>query len=310
MGFDNDAGTVVSCSYRSDSHSRERSERRSVTHCQTVSETVGSDGSCVQRNTFWPAVHETLTVVAQDQGVFPEGESTSHDQGHVAMLTCLRHVEENLWSCNANDGRLRHVLGSGHEWPLCPRSVGRPSSHVTHQLPGDVGRVSSYKTLPSRPKGTSCACPHRQHISGLLHKSAGGVCACAQAGVPGPPVGSGKAPLTQSSIHPWASQSGSRHPVETGAEAQGMEVPPRGGGAPLGRVRPGRSRSICVTGNDTLSALVLPHTSSSAWAGCHGTDVAEASSVRISPNRSAPGSSGESTPGGVCLLLVALFWPA
>ncbi len=89
-----------------------------------------------------------------------------------------------------------------------------------------------------------------------------------------------------------------------------MEAPPRGGGAPLGRVRPGRSRYICVTVNDTLSALVLPHTSSSAWAGCHGTDVAEASSVCISPNCSAPGSSGESTPGGVCLLLVAPFWPA
>ncbi len=124
--------------------------------------------------------------VAQDQGVFPEGESASHDQCHAAMLTCLRHVEENLVpvsrpgvggslsSCNANDGRLRHVLGSGHEWPFCPRSVGRPSSIVTHQLPGDVGRVSSSKTLPSRLKGTSCACPHRQHIGGLLHKSAGG----------------------------------------------------------------------------------------------------------------------------------------
>ncbi|KAI2667130.1 Transposon Ty3-G Gag-Pol polyprotein [Labeo rohita] len=35
----------------------------------------------------------------------------------------------------------------------------------------------------------------------------------------------------------------------------------------------------------------------SPGAGCHGTDVAEASSVRFSPDRSAPGSSKESAPG-------------
>ncbi len=44
-------------------------------------------------------------------------------------------------------------------------------------------------------------------------------------------------------------------------------------------------------------ALVVPHASSSAWAGCHGADVAEVSSVRFSPDRSAPESSGKSTPG-------------
>ncbi len=76
-----------------------------------------------------------------------------------------------------------------------------------------------------------------------------------------------------------------------------MEAPPRGGGAPLGRVRSGRSGPICVAGNDTLSTLVLPHASSSAWAGCHGAEAAEASSVCISPDRSASGSYGESMPG-------------
>ncbi|KAL0159694.1 hypothetical protein M9458_043419, partial [Cirrhinus mrigala] len=44
---------------------------------------------CVQRDTFWPAVHETPTVVAQDQGVLPKGKPVSHDQGHAAMPTCL-----------------------------------------------------------------------------------------------------------------------------------------------------------------------------------------------------------------------------
>lgn len=53
-------------------------------------------------------------------------------------------------------------------------------------------------------------------------------------------------------------------------------------------------------------------------AECDGTDMAEAASVRISPNHSAPGSSAEGPPGGVmgnisspvfsCLSMVWRFW--
>ncbi|KAI2646506.1 SET domain-containing protein 4 [Labeo rohita] len=46
-----------------------------------------------------------------------------------------------------------------------------------------------------------------------------------------------------------------------------------------------------------MSPLVLSSSSSSPGAGCHGADVAEATSVRLSPDRSAPGSSRESAPG-------------
>ncbi len=96
VGFDHDAGTFVPCSDRVDPRGSQESERRPVTHCQAVSEAAGSDGSCVQRDTYWPAVHETPTVVAQDQGVLPEGKPASHDQGHAALPTCLRHVETTL----------------------------------------------------------------------------------------------------------------------------------------------------------------------------------------------------------------------
>ncbi len=85
VGFDHDAGTYVPCSDRVDPHGSQESEGRPVTHCQAVSEAAGSDGSCVQRDTYWPAVHETPTVVAQDQGVLPEGKPASHDQGHAAV---------------------------------------------------------------------------------------------------------------------------------------------------------------------------------------------------------------------------------
>ncbi len=96
VGFDHDAGTYVPCSDRVDPHDSQEGERRPVTHCQAVSEAAGSDGSCVQRDTYWPAVHETPTVVAQDQGVLPEGKPALHDQGHAALPTCLRHVETTL----------------------------------------------------------------------------------------------------------------------------------------------------------------------------------------------------------------------
>ncbi len=157
MGFDHDAGTYVPCSDRVDPHSSQESERRPITHCQAVSETAGSDGSCVQHDTYWPAVHETPTVVAQDQGVLPEGKPTLHDQGHAAVPTCLRHVETTLVLVSgpgaessvsprmlATDASL---TGWGAE-PLCPRSVQWSPSHVAHQLPGDAGGVPPKHFLP------------------------------------------------------------------------------------------------------------------------------------------------------------------
>ncbi len=88
VGFDHDAGTAVSCSDRVDRHCSQRRLSSSFRDC------------CIQCDTFWPAVHETPIVVAQDQGVFPEGKSASHDQGHAAMLSCLSHYGINLGSCH------------------------------------------------------------------------------------------------------------------------------------------------------------------------------------------------------------------
>ncbi len=110
-------------SYRIDPRDSQKSERRPVTHCEAFTKAVGSDGNCVKRDNFWPAAHKTLAVVAQDHRVFPEGQPISHDKGHVAMLMCLRHVEEtvvpvirpcvggSMSSRNANDGRLPSRAG-------------------------------------------------------------------------------------------------------------------------------------------------------------------------------------------------------
>ncbi|KAL0150783.1 hypothetical protein M9458_053901 [Cirrhinus mrigala] len=208
-------------------------------------------------------------------------------QGPVLGAPCRRR--------NASDGRVSHRLGCGHEWPPRPRSVERSPSHLAHQLPGDAGRVSSVETLSPRPNRPPCVGAHRQHSGGLLHQPPGrsAFAPLVQAGAPDPCVVPGETPLAESSSCPWASQHGSRRPVEAGAEARGMDASPRGGEADLESFRPGSGGPLRYSGECAMSPLVLSDSSSSTGAGCHGTDVAEASSVRFSPDRSAPGSSGE-----------------
>lgn len=69
---------------------------------------------------------------------------------------------------------------------------------------------------------------HRQHIGGLLHQPPGrsAFAPLIQAGAPDPCVGPGQTPLAESRLHSWASKCGSRHPVEAGAEARGMDASP------------------------------------------------------------------------------------
>ncbi|KAI2663377.1 Transposon Ty3-G Gag-Pol polyprotein [Labeo rohita] len=82
-----------------------------------------------------------------------------------------------------------------------------------------------------------------------------------------------------------------------GPRPGGMDASPRGGEADLESLRSSPSGPFCHEGEHTMSPLVLSSSSSSPGTGCHGTDVAEASPVRFSPDRSAAGSSRESAPG-------------
>ncbi|KAL0168444.1 hypothetical protein M9458_036666, partial [Cirrhinus mrigala] len=265
VGFDHNAGTIVTCSDRVDPHCSRESERRPVTHCKAVSITAGSDGSCVQRDTPWPAVRETPTVVTQDQGVLPKGKPISHDQGHTAMLTCLGHVEEALVPVSRPGvgSSLSHRLGSGYEWPPCPWSVA-------HQLPGDAGRVSGSEALSPGPKRPPCVGAHRQHSSGLLHKPPGrsAFTPLVQAGTPDPCVVPGQTPIAEGSSCSWASHHGSKHPVKAEAKARGMDAA-RYGEADLESVWPGSGGPLCNSGDIAMSPLVLSDSSSSPGAACH-----------------------------------------
>ncbi len=175
---------------------------------------------------------------------------------------------------NASDGCISHQLGSGHEWPPYSRSVEWSPSHMAHQLLGDAGHVSSTQTLSTRPEKSPCVGAHRQHSGGLLYQSPGCLHSCPlyKLGAPDP--------LAESSSYSWASEYGSRYPVEAGAEARGMDASPRGE-ADMESFGPGSGGSVCDLSDIVLCPLVLSDSSSSAGAGCYGTDLAETSSVRL-----------------------------
>ncbi len=128
-----------------------------------------------------------------------------------------------------------------------------------------------------------------------------------QAGAPEPCVAPGQTPLAESSLHPWASQCGSRHLVEAGAEARGMDASHRGSEAYLEGVWPGSGGPLCDSGGIAMSPLVLCDSFGSTGAGCHGTDEAEASSVCFPPIALLPGvlarvlGRGQSTSGSTIL---------
>ncbi len=143
-------------------------------------------------------------------------------QGPVLGASCLH---------DANDRCLSHGLGSDLRVTRKSGSVEGPSSLMAHQPSGDVSYISCSQEFPSRSQGPPCARPLRQHISGLLHKSPGGfeVTSSLKTGVSNPPVVPREVVVSSSSLHPGGPQYRRKHPVETGAEAQGMEAPPRCG---------------------------------------------------------------------------------
>ncbi len=171
-------------------------------------------------------------------------------------------------------------------------------SHMAHQLSRDVSGLSSTKIFPPRPERSPCVGAHRQHSGGLLHQPPGGsaLAPVVQTGTPDPLVVPGQVPLTESTIYSWVPECGTRRTVETGAEARGMDASPRGGEADMENILSGGGGPLRNSSECAMSPLVLSSSSSSPGTGRYGTDLAEATSVRFSPDRSAPRSSDESTP--------------
>ncbi len=99
VGSDHDAGTYVPCSDRVNPHVSQESKRRPVTHCQAVSKLLGLMSAVSNMIHFGLLYMIPLQWRLKTKGFSPRGKSTLHDQGHAAMPTCLRHVEETLGFC-------------------------------------------------------------------------------------------------------------------------------------------------------------------------------------------------------------------
>ncbi|KAI2655955.1 Transposon Ty3-G Gag-Pol polyprotein [Labeo rohita] len=240
------------------------------------------------------SVMQTPAVVAQKQKVFPEGESFAYDQG-LPLSTSLGYVEKPGIS------EFRPVLGT-------------PCRRVT--LTADVSLTGWGALMSGRPAQGLWDDSHRHlHIyclemlvvfqalrcflPDLKHRHVL-VCIDNMATVSYIVRQGGQTALAEGSLHPWAAKYGSRHPVETGAEFRGMETASRCRAANLDGLLSSRGRPLRDSGECAMSPLVLSSSSSSSsssGAGRYGTDLAEASSVRLSPGGSAPRSSGKSPPG-------------
>ncbi len=133
-------------------------------------------------------------------------------------------------------------------------------------------------------------------VSYINHQGGSALAPVVQIGTPDPLVVPGQVPLTESTVYSWVPECGSRCTVETGAEAPGMDASPRGGEVDMENVLSGGGGPLRNSSECAMSPLVLSSSSSSPRTGRYGTDMAEASSVRLSPDRSAPGSSDENTP--------------
>ncbi|KAI2645597.1 enzymatic polyprotein [Labeo rohita] len=154
------------------SHPRgsQESGSRLVTHCEAVSTTAGSDGSCIQptRERCLPPLVMTLPAIRR-RNLLPLTVALPAIGGHCLICLSLPpgpSVGSSLLPRNASDGRVPHRLGSGHEWPPRPQSVERSPSSLAHQLPGDAGHVADTEKLsPGRllragPSGAEWGPPH------------------------------------------------------------------------------------------------------------------------------------------------------
>ncbi|XDV17386.1 hypothetical protein PO909_023251 [Leuciscus waleckii] len=164
--------------------------------------------------------------------------------------------------------------------------VMSPESRFDRCLPHGLGRGHGWQgseELPPRPQGS----PRRQCVGDLLLDSSGGseIAPTIQIGTSDLLVIPGETVISQNNARPRGPESESRHPVEAGTEARGMETSHRGGEVDMREVRPSGSGFVRVLRDVPLSTVVFSHSSSPIGFGCHGTDVAETTPVREGPSR-------------------------
>ncbi len=320
MGFDHDAGAAVSCTRRIHSKCPKEHQARPENYCSLPSEGSRSHGSCIHGDTLGPPADEIVSVVAQSQGISSKGQSPEANKGYAPGASYPFYVVQTpvsdfgshsrsvLSSQDANDRRFPHGLGCGLGWPSSPRDLERPSSRMAHQLPRNDGSISGPEILPPAVERLPCPSAGGQHGGSLLHKSPGRTAFAPpeQTSAAGSALGTGQVPVPQGDLHPRAYECGSRFSVQTSCDTWGMETPPRSSQSNLGEILPSGGGPLCFTGDSTMSPLLLSDSSSPLGSGRYGPYVAQTGSLRISPDRSAPGSPGQGPSTGVSPLNVSV----
>ncbi len=178
---------------------------------------------------------------------------------------------------------------------------------MAHQLSRNDGSISGPEILPPAVERLPCPSAGGQHGGSLLHKSPGRTAFAPpeQTSAAGSALGTGQVPVPQGDLHPQAYECGCRLAVQTSCDTWGMETPPRNSQSNLGEILRSGGGPLCFTGDSTMSPLLLSDSSSSLGSGCYGPYVAQTGSLRISPDRSAPGSPGQGPSTGGSPLTVS-----
>ncbi|KAI2654615.1 putative potassium transport system protein kup [Labeo rohita] len=83
MGFDHNAGTAVSCACRIHFKHPKEHQAKLESYSSLLSKSFRSHGSCIHGDTFGPPAHETISVVAQSQGISSKGQSPETNKGYA-----------------------------------------------------------------------------------------------------------------------------------------------------------------------------------------------------------------------------------
>ncbi|KAL0147254.1 hypothetical protein M9458_057440 [Cirrhinus mrigala] len=166
------------------------------------------------------------------------------------------------------------------------RGLDRPPAALAHQLPGVVGSASSPEEVPTFDSGQACVGPVRQHSDCGLHQPPGRCTLLSHVttSLPSPAVEPTQTQVSACHSHSGRSQSHGRFSVTTGFTRRRVEAPPPIGPTDLGSIRPGTSRSLCLTGIHPLPVVVWSNRGSPRYR-CTGTQLAEGpAQVCVSPS--------------------------
>ncbi len=277
----------------------------SVGTCRRLLGLYGSSLPCVAPRA---ASHEAIPFVDEGAEVTPHCTSYSPCQSVAQLLSTPVNVarprlspERGENGCDPpspydHDGRINDRLGRGlrrkaGEW----RVEGRVPL-LAYKLPGTQGCLPGFEVFSPRSRGASCHSQDGQYGGCVPHKPPRRfkVTHPGQACAPSSPLVSRQVPLFEGGSRSGSTEPGGRFPVETEAQAGGMDVEPSDGIPDLGSVWQSGGGPLCFSRVIPVPALVLPEFPDDSRHRYVRPPMAECQSVRVSANKADSGSTMQS----------------